>query len=227
MEKQELLDKLKEFKKSIQEFHHKRWDYVVNISKEDIEKEIWNDPSYKKHDLKENIALRNAIYADKRNTISQARKKEVYEVDKSVLKQQYWRLDKYISLFSRHPAIDKFPCYDWYFLNDWYQSEENNFPIIISDIDSMIGKLEVLSEREFQKGILKDTKNLWRSLNPIWWLYLAFYCLLKNKFWSWVIAVIIWVIWIFISAILTPSADSLTKPLQNTLSGVIQSFKNK
>lgn len=62
MNKQELIQDLKEFKKSIQDFHHKRWSYTINIPIDVVQDKINNNPEYQKHDLENNVKLRNAIY---------------------------------------------------------------------------------------------------------------------------------------------------------------------
>ncbi len=227
MDKQWLIKELKNFKKSIQDFHSKRWNYTANIPIDVVENEIKNNFKYQKHDLENNTKLKNAIYFTESDRISKKRKKEVYEIDKSNLKQQYWRLQQYILLFSNHPAIDKFPCYDWYFLNDLYQWEEKNFSSVISDIDIMIGKIDSLSEKDYQKITKWNNKNWWRKLNPIWWCYLFLEILWKYKFLSLIGTFIVFVTWIIFTKSTEPMIDFLTKPVQNYLSWVVQNYFNK
>lgn len=89
MDKQQLIRELKNFKKSIQDFHYKRWNYTINIPIDVVENKIKNNSKYQKHDLENNTKLKNAIYFTESDRISKERKREVYEIDKSNLKQQY------------------------------------------------------------------------------------------------------------------------------------------
>ncbi len=174
MKKTELIIELNNFKKATQEFHKKRWDYVINIEPDIVNKRIEKNINYKKHNLDENIKLKNAIHHVEYSNVSKERKNEVYNVDKSKLKQTYWKIKKYIQVFWENPWINNFSCYDWYFLNDGYQSEEINFNSIISDIDIMLGKIDIISEKNFKK---KYRYILKRIFGKYWILFIGLYYL--------------------------------------------------
>jgi hypothetical protein len=69
MDKQQLIKELKNFKESIQNFHHKRWNYTINIPIDVVENEIKNSTKYQNHDLENNTKLKNAIYFTESNRI--------------------------------------------------------------------------------------------------------------------------------------------------------------
>lgn len=191
---------------------------IINIPKSKIK----ISKKYSKLNLEENKELKNAIFSMSYDAASKRQKNKVYNKDKALLKRKYWILEKYIKILWQNPAIDKFSCYDAYFLNDNWSNEDKNYQSIVSDIEIIIWKIEELNQKEINKLICwKVEKNYWKILNPIYWFWIFIRLLWRHK----IISLIIFVTWIVITAIVTesikPLTDKISKPVQNYLSGKI------
>lgn len=215
MDKEQFKTDLWKLRNWILSFQEEKKMEIINVPSEKIK---IDEKYYEKHDLENNSKLKSALFGLEYRNVSDKIKKEVYDY-KSWLKQEYWKLEKFIKKFWLNPSINNFNCYDAFFLNDNRNWESNNYKSIISDIDIILWKLDSLSKKEFNDIINPKNNNYWKILNPI-------YCFLELlKLW-WkhkiISSIIIFFIWIIITIIITdsikPLTDIITKPISDTLS---------
>lgn len=165
MDKEQFKTDLWKLRNWILSFQEEKKMEIINVPSEKIK---IDEKYYEKHDLENNPKLKNALFGLEYRNVSDKIKKEVYDY-KSWLKQEYWKLEKFIKKFWLNPSINNFNCYDAFFLNDNRNWESNNYKSIISDIDIILWKLDSLSKKEFNDIINPKNNNYWKILNTIYW----------------------------------------------------------
>lgn len=213
MNKEELINKLSELKDWISNFQ-KRKMTIINIPPNKIK----IDKKYLDKDLDNNPKLKSALFSMAYRSKSKKQEEIVYN-NKSNLKQKYWMLENYIRKLWTNPWINWIDCYWAYFLNDIWTTEDNNYKSILSDINIILWKLNLLSQKELDKLFEINNKNYWKLLNPIYWVIFIFIVWWKHKIISWILLFLIWVIFtIFITDSIKPLTDKITKPFSEFLS---------
>lgn len=222
MNKQQLISKLEDLKKWILEFQKNKMT-IINIPPSKIKK----NKKYEWLNLENNSKLKNAVNHMEYQEASKKRKEKIYGIDKTKLKKIYGELKSYLQIFWENPWVNNFSCYDAYFLNDNWTGEDNNFTSIVSDIDIMVGKIWVLTEKEFHKVLSKNSTNLWKAWHPVWWIIVFGKLLWKYKIYSLIFTFILFVVGIFVSKSIDPLVDFITKPLQTYFSWAVEKYLNK